>query len=294
MILRKAREKLIILREERREAAARRILSDLTPFKDLHKGRRCFIMGNGPSLNKMDLELLKDDIVFGMNSCFLLFDRISWRPKYWVCIDTQVIPDRARAFRKMHEECPEMVMFLPNLLVEHQPGGDITLTTKFVPQGKNRHFFRQKPHSEPLPCGAFSEDINDYVVTAYTVSITALQIAYYMGFDPAYLIGCDTSYAVLDSVKREGAKVSIGRPGTDEARKQMEAFLTSTRDDDPNHFDPRYFGKGRKWHAPCPDKMIWHYEQVAAFAKKRGWTVKNATVEGALEVFERVQFESLF
>jgi hypothetical protein len=279
---------------EQLDSEAERIVSDLTRFRDLHKGQRCFIMGNGPSLNKMDLEQLKDDVVFGLNSCFLIFDRISWRPKYWVAIDTQVIPDRAKRFCKMQAECPEMVMFLPNMLVEHQPGGDINLTTRFLPKSKNRYFFRQQAFTEPLPWGAFSEDINDHAVTGFTVSIAALQIAYYMGFDPVYLIGCDTSYVVPETVKREGPKISIGSPEVTDASHEMEVFLTSTRDDDPNHFDPRYFGKGRKWHPPCPEKMIWHYEQVAAFAKARGWTVQNATVGGKLEAFERIQFESLF
>lgn len=36
-------------------------------YKDMYKGRRCFILGNGPSLKKQDLSFLKDEIVMTVN-----------------------------------------------------------------------------------------------------------------------------------------------------------------------------------------------------------------------------------
>ena len=47
-----------------------------------------------------------------------------------------------------------------------------------------------------------------------------IQLAEYLGCNPAYLIGVDLSYSVSKSVERLGA------------------VLTSTEDDE-NHFDPR-------------------------------------------------------
>ena len=37
-------------------------------YKDKYKGKRCFIIGNGPSLKKHDLTLLKDEFVLTVNS----------------------------------------------------------------------------------------------------------------------------------------------------------------------------------------------------------------------------------
>ena len=36
-------------------------------YKNIHNGKRCFIIGNGPSLKTVDLEKLKDEITFTVN-----------------------------------------------------------------------------------------------------------------------------------------------------------------------------------------------------------------------------------
>jgi hypothetical protein len=45
----------------------------LAALKDVHKGRRAFIIGNGPSLRQTDLSKLKNEFTFGMNRIYLLF-----------------------------------------------------------------------------------------------------------------------------------------------------------------------------------------------------------------------------
>jgi hypothetical protein len=99
-----------------------------------------------------------------------------------------------------------------------------------------------------------------------------------MGFDPIYLIGCDTSYTVPESVQIE----------SDDPRK-----LTST-EEDPNHFDPHYFGPGRKWQNPDVRFMVEDYEKARRSADRSGIGIYNATVGGQLEVFPRVDYRSVF
>jgi hypothetical protein len=69
--------------------------------------------------------------------------------------------------------------------------------------------------------------------------------------------------------------------------------ITSTGDD-PNHFHPDYFGKGKKWHDPHLDRVerTYNYFKIVFDAKNR--IIKNATVGGKLEVFERIDFKTLF
>ena len=54
----------------------------LKKYKDIHKGKRCFIIGNGPSLQMSDLEILykNKEICFGVNRIFLGFKDTEWRP----------------------------------------------------------------------------------------------------------------------------------------------------------------------------------------------------------------------
>jgi hypothetical protein len=180
----------------------------------------------------------------------------------------------------MHEENPDMTLFFPKELIDHQTG-KATATTDLIPQGRNRHYFSQHfPTDADLPYSAFSFNPEEHLVQPYTVTVTALQLAAYLGFDPIYLIGCDTEYSVPGSVRQEG-----------EVTAQGKMFYTSTEDDDLNHFDPSYFGKGKKWHNPQVDNMIWHYRMAHEALAILGRRVLNAGVGGRLEEFPRVQFE---
>ena len=48
---------------------------------------RCFVLGNGPSLALDNLDLLQNEVTFGVNQCELIYSKTTWRPTYWVCAD---------------------------------------------------------------------------------------------------------------------------------------------------------------------------------------------------------------
>ncbi|HCN91965.1 FkbM family methyltransferase [Hyphomonas sp. UBA5107] len=273
--------------KSKRHDTAERLLAcdDLTKFRGLHSGKRCFVMGNGPSLNEMDLNKLEGEYVFGCNSIFLLFDRIKWRPTFYTCVDSRVLPDRAKDIDEMLAGLPSTLAFFPNEVVEHSGDERRFPTRTIIPPAKGRHYFKERPNSlQHPPYSMFSADINDHIVQPYTVAITMLQIAAYMGFSEIYLIGCDTSYTVPEDAIKEGVK----------ADGEIGLALTSTADTDPNHFDPSYFGAGRKWHDPQPHMMIEHHRHARDACEKLGVKVYNATVGGKLEVYVRRDFDSLF
>ncbi len=252
-------------------------------FKNIHKGERCFIMGNGPSLNKMDLSRLAGETVFACNSALLLFDRIGWRPKYYACVDSRVLPDRARDIDAMLRSNPGMTAFFPAIVQKHTGEKARSPARLIMPTGANRYFFNEVSNSiDNLPHSMFSYDIDDKVVQPFTVAITMLQIAAYMGFSEIYLIGCDTDYVVTETVREEKDRTAPG------------VALTSRKDDDLNHFDHRYFGRNRKWHAPRPELMIRHYAYAKEALDAIGVATYNTTVGGKLEVFPRRDFDSLF
>ncbi len=45
----------------------KKLLNKNKKFKNIHKGNRCFILGNGLSLKQQDLTLLKNEYVFTVN-----------------------------------------------------------------------------------------------------------------------------------------------------------------------------------------------------------------------------------
>jgi glycosyltransferase involved in cell wall biosynthesis len=259
---------------------------DLSRFKDSKLGKRCWLMGNGPSLNEMDLSLFGGETVFCSNSAYLLFNRISWCPEFHVCVDTRVLPDTRHEIAEMLIANPAMTGFYPSELAIYDGTGRTLNTRLLLPRLSNKYHFRLKNmQMDNLPRSAFSLDVNDHLCTPNTVTIAMLQLACYMGFADIMLMGCDTSYKLMDTVSQQGPVLAD--------KEGEKLFLTSTEDDDCNHFDPTYFGRGRQWHNPKVDDMIRHYTYAKQILDEAGIRVRNATVGGNLEVFERVDYRQV-
>ena len=240
----------------------------LKSLQDKYRGERIFIMGSGPSLNRTPLQNLAGEFTFGVNRIYLLFNRIEWRPTLYTVVDWRVAVDCASEINALDG----MTFFFPERFRGLLRGGEDVC------------WYWHCPAEDPVEA-SFGYDMSKGIRGAGSVTGSAIQIAYYMGFDPIYLIGVDADYKVLPSVKQSGP---------DRFGDGTLLRLESTKDDDPNHFDPRYFGKGRRWHNPNVPRMIEGYENCKKAIEAKGRRICNATVGGKLEVFDRVDFHTLF
>ena len=237
-------------------------------------------MGSGPSLNVTPLELLADEYVWGVNRCYLLYEKIKWKPTFYTAVDDRVVPDISRELNKVIKTSPETQFFLP----------EVYFISGIIRNQKNTIWFRQR-RKEPDKgtTGYFSPNPYRFLRIPNTVTITALQLAVFMGFNPIILIGCDTHYTLPKNIQTSGQTTD---PGTGEIIKGYE--ILSLKNNDPNHFDASYFGKGRKWHAPNVNGMINGYNNVNSYCIKKGIRILNATIGGKLDVFPRVEYQKLF
>lgn len=182
-----------------------------------------------------------------------------------------------------------MDCFFPRELHVYDGSGRTIDTTKLLPALPNVHYFEQRPMDLGcLPDTAFTIGFQTPLCTPFTVTITLMQLAVGMGFTEIYLFGCDTSYSLPASVLQEGMAV---HSDTDSGNGRL--LLTSTADDDPNHFCRNYFGRNRQWHHPKPWEMLRHYALAKDVLEDIGVAVFNATVGGKLDVFERVDYRSV-
>lgn len=233
-------------------------------LKDKYAGGRCFILGNGPSLNKCDLSRLDDEFTFGVNGIFYKHDEIGFVPSVYVVEDNHVIDDNLDRINDFH-------CHLKMFPIEYKRRIRTTPNTLFF--NLNRSFYEKRSAYFQNP--RFSKDCSERIYGLGSVTMVNLQLAYYMGFKEVYLIGMDFSYTIPPSAVVEGLDI------------------TST-EDDINHFHPDYFGKGKKWHDPNLEQVLKSYEYSKKVFEKDGRKIYNATVGGKLEVFERVEFEELF
>ena len=63
----------------------------LRKYHNRHLGKRCFVVANGPSLLKMDLGLLRDEITFGLNRIYLSFGSTDFRPSYYLAVNELIL-----------------------------------------------------------------------------------------------------------------------------------------------------------------------------------------------------------
>ncbi|MCG8351155.1 MAG: hypothetical protein MI924_25575 [Chloroflexales bacterium] len=145
----------------------------LCALRDRHKGERCFIIGNGPSLKQMDLSPLRDEYTFGLNRIYLLFPTLGFHTTYLVSINRLVIA-----------QCAAEIAALPMpKFISWDAQGNIAFDSRMI-------FMRS--YGKML---GFSTDPARIVWEGATVTYVALQLAYFMGFRQVILIGVDHNFA---------------------------------------------------------------------------------------------------
>jgi len=233
---------------------ASRNLERLRSLRNAQAGRRCFVMGNGPSLMKADLRRLRDEVTIGSNALFLIFDHMGYRPTYHTVEDVLVAEDRARELNAMRGS----TKVFPRDLAYCLKQDEATLYIRF------RRNYAGFPK--------FSDAFDEICYWGGTVSMLNLQLAYYLGCNPIYLLGFDHSYRVPPN---------------------LSSHIIHSDADDVNHIHPDYFGKGYRWHDPMVERMEEGYRVARSFFDARGIRVYNATMGGKLEVFERASFDEV-
>ena len=169
--------------------------SNLKKYKNIHKGERCFIIATGPSLSLDDIEIVKDEITFSMNSICLLFDEIDWKPTYYAIQDIHVYKKLVDNIRKSR---------MKNVFISD------FITRKFKPNKNWIQFpLNLLDHAYGLKKldTKFSSDIYNVVYDGFTITYSILQIVSYMGFKEIYLLGADTNYEIgkPHHIKEHGA-----------------------------------------------------------------------------------------
>ncbi|MBM3152403.1 MAG: hypothetical protein FJZ96_09430 [Chloroflexi bacterium] len=197
---------------------------------------------------------MRNEFTFGMNRFYLAFPEMGFSTTYFVLVNDLVIEQ---------SQAEVLALGMPKFLC-----------------WRARRFF--DPAFEPS-----AHDVN-FLYTSYTgrrfsgnaagrlyegatVTFITLQLAFHMGFQEVILIGVDHNYVT-----------------------KGEAHKTVTSEgDDPNHFHPGYFGKGFKWQLPDLESSEISYRMARRAYEAAGRRVLDATVDGKLTIFPKVDYSSL-
>ena len=154
----------------------------LKQFHNKHIGEDCFIIGNGPSLNKMDLSTLNEYHTFGLNKIFLLFEKTKLNLSYHAAVNPLVIEQMKSEIEKNVFNCPTFLSYKASKSILNKS-----------------HVFKLLTNN----IWSFYGDITQPIEEGYTVTFIAMQIAFYMGFKNVFLIGVDHNFKQVGKANEE-------------------------------------------------------------------------------------------
>lgn len=162
-------------------------------------------------------------------------------------------------FRCIQESGDEII----NLPIEHKFISDSYLPfwEGEIPQNIYRFHSRWSLVENELP--QYAEDIRYGLYTCTTVIYHCIQLATYMGFKEIYLIGVD--FNISGNYKNVN-----------------------------NHFIKNYYDNNSRTAIFYDDEQLRSYKAAKKYADEHGIKIYNATRGGKLEIFPRVDFDSLF
>lgn len=149
----------------------------LEKYKNLYKGKRCFVIGNGPSLRQEDLMVLErnGEISFASNGIFHIYDRTSWRPTHYMVCDMLCYKAMYQEIKKIENEEAFIV--------------DYSHVDCERPDKAKRFYMINKLYTGDR--FGFSDDAVKGFYSGRTVTYVMIQMACYMGISEIYLLGVD-------------------------------------------------------------------------------------------------------
>jgi len=244
-------------------------------FKNIHKGQRCFILASGPSINEMDLLPLQNENCIAVSSFFHHKDINTIRPKYHV-------------LAPLHPpfDFNEAEIVFNGLEKNYNYSIDLFVGTNAFPYSYIE-YIKMKPTKHIVhPINyQYSPQLNDknrddesvWDITqnpfsVRTVVFSAIQIAVYMGFKEIYLLGCDHDF--------------LQRIGQYEGRHFYESSKSFSDEKHLKQFnlEKMFLGHYNTWSA---------YRNMKEHLEPKGIKIYNASKKSMLDVFERVDLDSI-
>lgn len=154
-------------------------------LKNKYENKKCFIVATGPSLTLEDLDLIKGQYSFSVNSSINAFDNTTWRPTFYVLTDTLAyakFSDRVDGIEEIEK------VFYPVWMDSRKSDKYIHFINDryqiLHAQAINRYRGTIYPSKKP----------EKYIEDAPSVIFSSIQIAIFMGFKEIYLLGQDCNY----------------------------------------------------------------------------------------------------
>ena len=228
-------------------------------YKGKYAGKRCFIIGNGPSLCAEDLDKLKDEICFGCNRVYNIYPKTEWHPTFYMCLDPECIKDEFENIKVLKGSTKFIRIPGPGFPISERD----KLHTFLV---SDQYIINRSKHMKT----DISTQCERTFSSSTTVTCVEIEFAIYMGFTEIYLLGVDHNYPIqIDSSGNTVVNNAV-----------------------VSHFA----GGGSKessLHYIYIDAATQCYQVYRDYADAHGISIFNATRGGKLEVYKRADLDEV-
>lgn len=245
-------------------------------FRNIHKGQRCFIIGNGPSVREQDLSLLHNEITFTVNQIARnsQFQAINTNYHLWAdpnFFKTELICDGDYELLRIMKQLPES-------------------TECFFPYDSANEYIEKFELEKYINVNYYSssefvneeEEINfmDFIRGGYTVVQYAIRLAIYMGFTEIYLLGCEcTTILNVINVRTSRYTAVTHCYDIDEEEKERAKNM--------------YFSLPMQAYYESERGLLEEYHILREYCRKKDVKLMNCTPGGLLEEIPRISYEAV-
>jgi hypothetical protein len=243
-------------------------------LKDIHKNQRCFILGTGPSINKIDINKLKNEKCIFLSQFYFHKDYPNINPVYHLFSGLSPHPDipyqsGLKFFKQIEDHVATGTLLFMNYL-DKKFIEDNGLFAKH----KVHYFYFKKNLNDIFKSGV---DAAQVLYGAQGIPVMAIQIALYMGFKEIYLLGID---GCNDKETKASHFYDRQKSVVDGLRVEPADVLSD------------FYKLGTELHAFL--SLMEEFRLLRKFIEKNDCKIYNATSGGVIEVFDRVDFDSVF
>lgn len=261
-------------------ANLRKEMSGNRKLKNIHKGKRCFIIGNGPSLKHYDLNKLTKEYVFTVNYMMKSDYFKTLNPNYHLFFDPIVFD-----LNPGKEDDKEKIELISSTL-DSNAG-----MTYIIPYRRRLNFNKLFPNHKFIyiynykiytPLLKNPSSLHRITPGFQNVVLYAINTALNMGFDEIYLLGVDMT-GFLEHFEHNKVNDQWGHAYNKSPEQQQKDMLTINENNLDNEFSLKTYGK------VFEQLKLMHKNALAKKVK-----LFNASRHGALDVIPRVDYEKIF
>lgn len=260
---------------------AKKIIRSNYMLRDSEKGKRCFIIGNGPSINNVDFSLLSDEMTFSVNQLPRRENFKMLKTNYHFWIDKRFFD-----LNKNAEEDLELI----KVMLEVNSAGNrpkVFYSIEAKEMIKEYHLDDYLDiHYIALDSIPRTDAMNhlidfSHIAIAFpTVVQTVIAFAVYLGFKEIYLLGCDCTgfITIAETLMCKAKDGQYGYTITENEEKRMKKVSKKTS-----------ISQELRWYADLFDT----YETLYKYCEDRGVKLFNATEGGLLDSIPRIRLSDV-